>query len=74
MKIKAKYVGDMSIKPAFEDEEFPPMGSTFVKGRTYEFNIMGMTLYPPQTGGKIVRYSSLASFLRHWDDIKVVEL
>lgn len=74
MKIKAKFVGNQGKEPAFVDEEFPPIDGTFVKNKVYEFQIMGMTLYPPETGGKIVRYTSMASFLRNWDEIKVIEL
>lgn len=73
MKIRAKYVGNKVEDTAFQDEEFPAMNGQFTEGKTYEFSLMGMTLYPPKDGLKIVRYSSIASFMRNWDEIKVLE-
>lgn len=73
MKIRAKFVGGKVQDTAFQDDEFPASDGQFVVDKIYEFSLMGMTLYPPMTGLKIVRYSSIASFLRNWDEIKVIE-
>ena len=57
MNIKATYVGD---SPKYE------------KGKTYEWMVNGMTLYPLGLG-KAEPYHSLKGFLQHWADIEVTE-
>lgn len=57
VNIKATYVGD---SPKYE------------KGKTYQWMVNGMTLYPLGLG-KAEAYHSLKGFLQHWADIEVSE-
>lgn len=72
MKIKAKYLNNKTKAPVpFEDPDYANGSAQFVKDKTYEFEVKGMTLYP-QKGNVVVRYTSLAHFLRNWTDVEVL--